>query len=227
MRRIAAFFLTGLVMMACNLTQKSDSTSVPAISIQQVTATPAPTPLPVQDANFIFDGVCYAGLRALAGQQWMIGDDAALMSLYDTMVSQCDDEIARPGFDFSSQILVVVVDAVQACHAEFIALGLENNHLMLQFRKSGTCSYNVIAVYAGTLARPAGQLQVTVNRAQAATTLPRSTTGIFPAGTPRNGGIRKAFTARLSGDCCGSADSRTAGGAAGCAVNRDIRLCHY
>jgi hypothetical protein len=71
----------------------------------------------------------------------------------------------RPTIDFSSQALIVVVDAVRACRAEYVPTSLENGRLVLQFVQEGACPYDLVVFYAGTLTRSAGEIQVMVSGA--------------------------------------------------------------
>lgn len=133
--------------------------------MQIETHTPTSPPLPITDVSEAFADWCFAALEAASGQRLVITDETSLSALYDFADGHCETALPRSTFDFSSQVLVVAVDAVRACRAEYIPVALENGRLMLQFVHDGTCPYDLVILYAGTLAQSADDIQVIVSGA--------------------------------------------------------------
>jgi hypothetical protein len=156
-----------LTLTGCNLAADGETpTSAPDLVTHQVeTATPAPTPLPITEVSGFFAEWCFAALQAAAGQRMVITDETGMNALYAFVDTHCEVSPPRPTIDFSSQALIVVVDAVRACRAEYVPTSLENGRLVLQFVQEGACPYDLVVFYAGTLTRSAGEIQVMVSGA--------------------------------------------------------------
>lgn len=155
-------------MVGCSLTNKTAptplSTTPSSTTSPPIGETPAPVVVSgVTDTSWVLDGTCFEALLSLDGQRLVIEDEVSLNLFYDLLDGYCEEPMPRPTFDFSTQLMVVVVEIAQACQAEFMPLGFDNQQLMLQFVQSGTCAYDVVAIYMGTLA--AESLQVSVSGA--------------------------------------------------------------
>lgn len=155
-----SFFV--LITLGCSLTRFSDEES----------KTPLPTEIetsvgfPVQDAGWLLETACYEAMNALHNQVVVLSDNGALEAFYNSLDTYCETPVQRRRFDFATQELVVAVMVVKGCDAQFVPKGIENNNLMLQFVEEGDCPYDVIATYAGSIAKPAsGELKVTITDA--------------------------------------------------------------
>jgi hypothetical protein len=155
-----------LLSLGCSLATKSNQptavSETPLNIVPLATHTPAPTPLPIQDATAILADACFDGLMTLDGQRLLIREEGELNNLYRQLESVCGESIPRSSIDFSNQVLVIAVDSVGACDAVYQPLGLETDRLVLQFTQTGDCLYDAIAIYAGTMARPTEGFQVVV-----------------------------------------------------------------
>ena len=108
------------------------------------------------------EDVCFEALIALNGQRLVIEDVVALGLFYDLLDGFCDAPVQRSNFEFSDQILVVVVEARQACDAELRFLDLTGDQLLLEFTQHGNCPYEVVATFIGTVMRTDNKLQVNI-----------------------------------------------------------------
>jgi hypothetical protein len=150
-----------LALAGCNLTADGETpTSAPDLVTLQVE-----TPLPITEVSGFFADWCFAALEAAAGQRMVIQDETGMNALYAFVDTHCEVSPPRPTIDFSSQALIVVVDAVRACRAEYVPTSLENGRLVLQFVQEGACPYDLVVFYAGILTRSAGEIQVMVSGA--------------------------------------------------------------
>lgn len=161
MPRLKLGLMIVILLLACTLTQKKTlPTSTPPLPnpLSVVTL----TPLPVGNAINILETTCFDALLSLNGSRLIVEDATALNQVYDLLDNHCEEPMQRTPIDFSQQVLVIVAQVTRACDAQLIPQGLENQQLVLQFVPTGTCDYEVVALYVGTVPRSEGRVEVSV-----------------------------------------------------------------
>ncbi|NJL93286.1 MAG: hypothetical protein HC915_05920 [Anaerolineae bacterium] len=152
MQRRFPWILLSLCILGCNLSQQVPS-SDPTPTVHPLQVALEPTRLPIISELNLLEGVCFAGLQTLAGQQWLVDDAAVLEAIFQMMETSCGEPLPRPVPDFAALRVVLVAREVRACDAHLRAWGIEYGELVLEFGTTGTCPYEVVAVFAGSLPR--------------------------------------------------------------------------
>lgn len=151
--------MLAFILVGCNLTSE-EAPVQPGLQVDEVV--PSVTPLPFQTAGYILDGLCFEALLTLDDQRRIIRDVGDFSLFYNNLATACGEETpALPSVDFATQQVVVVGELVQACDASFTATDFTNGIVTLNFMQSGSCAYDVVAVFIATF--PQGDLQVSVN----------------------------------------------------------------
>ncbi|NOG63139.1 MAG: hypothetical protein HND46_06930 [Chloroflexi bacterium] len=132
-----------------------------ATPITLKTATPA-LPAGYEDAAYLLDGVCYDALRVLVGTPIILRVQADLDQYFINLNSLgiCEETLAAPTFDFSSQILVGQIQVGQGCDANFypdsptIDAQARTVTIRVQFTVAPDCDYEVMGIFLMAIARP-------------------------------------------------------------------------
>lgn len=133
--------------------------------------TPTPSlPAGYVDAAYLLDGVCYDALRVLAGTPIILRAQADLEQYFINLNSLgiCEETLAAPAFDFSSQILVGQIQMGQGCDANFYPDAPATDTqartvtIRVQFAVTTDCDYEVMGIFLMAIARPPDEYMVTI-----------------------------------------------------------------
>jgi hypothetical protein len=180
MRRKPCLYLLLLVpLLACNFTRQSPtarprptpaSTSIAIVTASSSSAVPSPsaTIVPLSDASGLFAGLCDAALLPLAGQTFVIRNQAELGLFFNEYSWNCEESVPAPTFDFSGQVLVGAVENTRGCDAIFTPVRTEadksNQILAIQliFEVISGCDYDLLVIFLGGIYLPSPEYDVFV-----------------------------------------------------------------